>query len=47
MSETNNNIKICSFEKIKSDYFLIKIFDNLKENKKLNIIRYKNEFKIE
>ena len=40
MSETNNNIKICSFEKINSDYFLIKIFDNLKENKLLEIIRY-------
>ena len=41
MSETiNNNIKICCLEKIKSDYFLIQIFDNLNENKKLNIIRY-------
>ena len=40
MSEANNNIKICSLEKIKNDYFLIKIFDNLKETKKLNIIRY-------
>ena len=39
MQETKNN-KICSFEKIKSGYLLIEIFNILKENKKLNIIRY-------
>ena len=40
MSEININIKACSLEKIKNDYFLIIFFGNLKEAKKLNIIRY-------
>ena len=41
MSERNNIInKNNILQKIRSKYIIIKIFDNLKENKLLNIINY-------
>ena len=45
MAETNYyNKKNCSLNKIKSKFILKRIFDNLKEYKKLDIIRYNKLF---
>ena len=41
----NNNYIRYSWNKIKSKYILRKIFDNLKENKLLEIIRYNKAMK--
>ena len=38
--------KISIFENIRSDYLLKKIFNNLKENKLLNIIKYNKYIQI-
>ena len=39
-SELNKNKSKDKFENLKSDYFLIKLFDNLCKKKKLEIIKY-------
>ena len=45
MAETNDyNKKKCSLNKIKSNFIFKRIFDNLKEVKKLDIIRYNKSF---
>ena len=39
--EKNEKNQIKSiYENIKADYFLIKVFSNLKKKKKLNIVKY-------
>ena len=39
--EKNEKNQIKSiYENIKADYFLIKVFNNLKKKKKLNIVKY-------
>ena len=46
MSKINNSIiKENTLKKIKSKYILKQIFDNLKQNKSLNIIRYNKKLK--
>ena len=46
MSEMNNySIKTNTLKKVKSKYILQQIFDNLKQNKTLNIIRYNKKIK--
>ena len=46
MSEINNySIKENILKKIKSKYILQQIFDNLKQNKSLNIIKYNKKIK--
>ena len=41
-----NQIKSYSkYEKIKADYFLIKVFNNLEKKKALNIVKYNKNIK--
>ena len=45
MAELNNDYnKNSNLTKIKSKYIIIKIFDNLKQNKLLNIVNYNKKY---
>ena len=45
--EKNKINSVANYEKIKADYFLEKVFNNLKKGKTLNIVKYNENIKKE
>ena len=41
----SSNLKASRYENIKADYFLEKVFNNLKKGKALNIVKYNENIK--